>query len=124
MAKVEMTKAMAVEKALALVEGSDIQDKALIVECLGKVMADLSRKRKPSEKALKAKAEGRATVLDILGDVGKPLTAAGIVKEGELDIEEYSTQRVAYILSELVKEGVVTSAKEKGKTYYSLVAED
>lgn len=116
----EMTKAQALALAIELlqnVEGATDE----MFDNLNKIQNDLNRKRKTSPKVLEQRAEDERTILDILDGFNAPATAVEIIKEGGLDIEEYSSSKVVSILTRLIKDGKVVKTTEKKKSYYAIV---
>lgn len=116
----EMTKAQALALAIELlqdVEGTTDE----MFDNLNKIQNDLNRKRKTSPKVLEQRAEDERTILDILDGFNAPATAVEIIKEGGLDIEEYSSSKVVSILTRLIKDGKVVKTTEKKKSYYAIV---
>ena len=116
----EMTKAQALALAIELLQDVDGATDEMF-DNLNKIQNDLSRKRKTSPKVLEQRAEDERTILDILDGFDSPATAVEIIKEGGLDIDEYSSSKVVSILTRLIKDGKVVKTTEKKKSYYAIV---
>lgn len=116
----EMTKAQALALAIELLQDVDGATDEMF-DNLNKIQNDLNRKRKTSPKVLEQRAEDERTILDILDGFDNPATAVEIIKEGGLDIEEYSSSKVVSILTRLIKDGKVVKTTEKKKSYYAIV---
>lgn len=116
----EMTKAQALALAIELLQDVDGATDEMF-DNLNKIQNDLNRKRKTSPKVLEQRAEDERTILDILDGFDAPATAVEIIKDGGLDIEEYSPSKVVSILTRLIKDGKVVKTTEKKKSYYAIV---
>ena len=111
-------------RVIAVIEGTEVEDKEALVKFLqGRVEKLGSKNRKPT-KAQKENEKLKEVILERLAGFETPATINEI-KDCE-ELAEYETQKISALLTQLKKAGKVEPHKGKGKDKkmrYSLVLE-
>lgn len=118
------TKAMMFAEIKTAIEGTELSNKAELVEFIDKQIAQLTNKsenRKPTKTQLENE-EYKAEILEILRRVGKPMAIGEIKAESEIFTAWDGSQRMSALLRQLGAEGTkqVEKYTEKRVTYFKL----
>lgn len=118
------TKAMMFAEIKTAIEGTELSNKAELVEFLDKQIAQLTNKsenRKPTKTQLENE-EYKAEILEILRRAGKPMTIGEIKVESETFTAWDGSQRMSALLRQLGADGTkqVDKYTEKRVTYFKL----
>lgn len=127
MKKYTTTKKEMFAEVINIINASDSPKKDELVERINHEIELCSKSRSTGEKAqAKAAEDERLTnlILDVLAD-GKPRTVSEVqAAEPQLCINDgVNTSKVTSLLGIAVNKGLVTKAKDKKKTYYSIPEE-
>ena len=101
-----------------LVETSNAEQKAELLEFIAHEVELLSKKHSKETKAQKENKEVNEKILFVLAGAEKPMTVSEMMKEDEL--AEYSNQKLSALLRGLVEQGKVVRTEDKKKAYFSL----
>lgn len=118
------TKAMMFAEIKTVIEGTELSNKAELIEFIDKQIAQLTNKsenRKPTKTQLENE-EYKAEILEILRRAGKPMTIGEIKAESETFTAWDGSQRMSALLRQLGADGTkqVDKYTEKRVTYFKL----
>lgn len=128
-----MTKKEMFEKVIALVEGTDTEDKAEIVEKLRHEVDLLDNRKSTSKptaiqkaneailnsiKVVLAEQEHGVTITELLKD--PRLSSYEVVKGESTIVEEMTNQKLTSMMKKLVDSNQVVKTMDKKKAYFSL----
>ena len=118
MAEKKMTKREWYAVLKELVEKSNAEQKAELLEFIAHEVELLSKKHSGETKVQKANKEVNEKILFVLAGAEKPMTVSEMMKAEEL--AEYSNQKLSALLRGLVEQGKVVRTEDKKKAYFSL----
>lgn len=109
-------------RVIAVIEGTEVEDKEALIEFLQGRLEKLGSKNRKPTKAQKENEALKEVILERLAGFETPVTINEIQNCEEL--AEYKTQKISALLTQLKKAGKVESHKGKSKKlHYSLVLE-
>lgn len=120
----KITMAEQYTRVIAVIEGTEVEDKEALIEFLQGRREKLGSKNRKPTKAQKENEKLKEVILERLAGFETPATINEIKDCGEL--AEYETQKISALLTQLKKAGKVEPHKGKGKDKkmrYSLVLE-
>ena len=119
-ATAKMTYAKALSEAIACeVLSPEVREK--LEALLAQQVKKSSTEKKPTKVQL-ANAGMKETIVEALREAGKPVTASELMASNEaLSPTVVSPQKVAALLTQMVKAGTVNREEIKRKAYFSLV---
>lgn len=105
-----------------MVEATDVENKAELLEFLDKENAALVRKASKPTKAQLANVPVKEAILEVLRVAGKPMLVKEIVTAvAEKDLAvEVTPNRVTALLTQLKEAGLVVRTEDKKKIFYSI----
>lgn len=124
MAEKKITKRERFMELLAVVEKSDIANKAEVIAFLEHEIELLDRKSSKSAESKNQKEllEIMDKIYKALKEVGKPVTITELMR-ASVEMAEYSNQKLSAVLKKMteVENPVVVKAIEKKKSYFSAI---
>lgn len=133
MADKKMTKREWIEVIKGIVETSGYEDKDGAIAFLDHEAELLAKKSGTSKetKTQKANAAIKATVLEVLADMGKPVTISELMEDERLTTYEeegkdaikvvkMTNQKLSSLLKQMKDDGAVVRTEDKKKAYFSL----
>ena len=121
----KMTKKDWFAMVLAVVEKSEVENKADMVEFINHEAELLNRKSGKSGQT-KTQKENEILVEQVfvaLSEFDKPITVSEFMKESTHEVATLSNQKLSALLKKLVDSGRVVKTTEKKKSYFSVVRE-
>ena len=121
----KMTKKDWFAMVLAVVEKSEVENKAEMVEFINHEVELLNRKSGKTGQT-KTQKENEILVEQVfvaLSEFDKPITVSEFMKESAHEVATLSNQKLSALLKKLVDSGRVVKTTEKKKSYFSVVRE-
>ena len=121
----KMTKKEMFAMVLAVVEKSEVENKAEMVEFINHEVELLNRKSGKTGQT-KTQKENEVLVEQVfvaLSEFDKPITVSEFMKESTHEVATLSNQKLSALLKKLVDSGRVVKTTEKKKSYFSVVRE-
>lgn len=104
------------EQIIALAKANGRDDLADFAQSRIDLLVKKAQSKKPT-KVQEANEVAKATIVDILTDSGKQMTATEILKASP-DFAEFSTPKISALLKQLVDSEVIGKETVKGKSYF------
>ena len=121
----KMTKKEMFAMVIGVVGGSEVENKAEMLEFLNHEVALLEKKNSRSGQTKTQKENeillGKLEVA--LAEYSKPITISELMKTSSHEVATLSNQKLSALMKKLVEGGKVVKTTEKKKSYFSLVRE-
>ena len=119
----KMTKREMFTEVMAVVETTELSNKAEMLEFLAHEIELLEKKSSKSgqTKTQKENEILKAEIIETLANFEMPITISEFQVATKFAPPEYSNQKISALMNQLVKEGKVVKTIEKRKSYFSVV---
>ena len=121
----KMTKKEMFAMVIAVVNGSEVENKAEMLDFLNHEVELLAKKNSKSGQT-KTQKENEVLITQVelaLAEFDRPVTISEFMKESNHEVATLSNQKLSALMKKLVDCGKVNKTIEKKKSYFSLVRE-